>query len=78
MKNLNKTIYKFNKKGSHFEIDWLTDATYNKGEMVCDIFMGRGKSAECVGQIIIKEKTPKLTIRKMAMEEIENNLNIDK
>jgi len=72
--NLNKTIYKFNSKGEHFEIDWLTDATCNKGEMVCDIFMGKRKNAECVGQIIITKKTSKKVIKKMALEEIQDNL----
>ena len=75
MKNLNKTIYKFDYYGRHFEIDWLTDATCNKDEKVCDIFEGRGKNAEQVGQIIIKKGVGKRQIKKMAIEEINNNAN---
>lgn len=80
MKNLNKTIYKFDYLGDHFEIDWLTDATYNKGEKFCDIFKGKGKNAVCVGQIMIKDTYGKRIIKKLAIEEIltiEEILNED-
>jgi hypothetical protein len=70
MNNLNKTIYKFNFEGKHYEIDWLTDATCQPGEMVCDIFMGRGKDAKVVGQIIVLKNDGKLKIIKEAKEEI--------
>ena len=70
--NLNKTIYKFNKDGEHYEIDWLTDATCNKDEKVCDIFRGSGKNAESIGQIIIKKTDGKRIIKKMALAEIED------
>lgn len=69
-KKLNITIYKFDYCGGHFEVDWLTDATCNKGEKVCDIFMGKGKNAECIGQIIIKDTDGKRTIKKLAITEI--------
>jgi hypothetical protein len=74
--NLNKTIYKFNYGGEHYEVDWLTDATCQKGEMVCDIFKGKGKEADCVGQIIVKKNDKKEIIKKMALSEIRD-LDLD-
>ena len=72
---LNKTIHKFEYEGNYYEIDWLTDATCLPNEKVCDIFEGRGKNAECVGQIIVKKSDSKLQIKRMAIAEINSEDN---
>lgn len=71
--NLNKTIHSFDYLGDHYEIDWLTDATSMPNEMVCDVFMGKGKGAGCVGQIIVKKSDSKKQIEKIAVKEVLTN-----
>jgi len=71
MKNLNKTICKFNYKGEHYEVDWLTDATSMPDEKECDLFIGVGKYAVCVGHLGIPSKASKKQIRASAISLIE-------
>ena len=71
-KKLNKTILRFHYGGEYYEVDWLTDATCSSNEKACDIYNGRGKSAECIGQIIINKKDSKSIIKKMAIAEIRD------
>lgn len=71
--NLNKTIYKFKYQGINYEVDWLTDATCEDNKMVCDIFNGKGKKAECVGQIIILKTDTKKKIKEQAIAELKDN-----
>ena len=74
MKNLNKTIHRFDYLGEPCEIDWLTDDTSIPDEKVCDIFLWRrGKGAGCAGQIIVKKGDSKKQIEKMAIAEISES-----
>ena len=74
MKNLNKTIFIFYYKNQRYEVDWLTDATCQPDEMVCDIFDGKGRNSKCVGNmVLLKVCGPKL-IKKYAIETINENL----
>lgn len=72
MKKLNKTIYKFKWQGKNYEVDWLTDATCQSDEMVCDIFKGKGRNAEVVGNMTINKKDGKRMWKKMAIAEIQD------
>ena len=71
MTNLNKTICKFDHNNIHYEVDWLIDATCQPEQIVCDIYKGRDKDSECIGQIVARKSDSSYKIKLSVLKELK-------